>query len=986
MIHEFIADKKAVNNGDTASLAQMLLTAAYPNQQFLLTNPFFFSPIKRRLQMLTNNKNPRFSYVRRLVVLPLLAIVVVLFAFRNKDQKATTISLASVMEKVADKISDLQKPQTSIADVLDLAMLDRTYTVVIDAGHGGNDKGVTAADGTTEAALTLQLAKTIRDLNENQNIHIVLRREEDVFQNVSMIAEKVNEQKPDLFISLHVNQTTPIKTSAGKTIANPATGIEMFIPEKTKAADYEGSVALANYISSSLTTMKEKMLGIKSRKSGIWVLNNVKSPAVLIETGFMTNEADLKKLKDATYQQQMAKAVLIAINTFLSKPVQNRLNLEKLGVDTVVIKQKGKEDEVKLLYTTNLQNQNDKTPLYIIDGKKGEKNALESISPNDIDRIDILKDASAVARYGEQARNGVVEITTKEYSKKKPLIIVDGKKIGGTDLQLWSTDNLLSVDVLKDSSAIKLYGEEGKNGVIIVKTKEFGQQHKQNSSVDEDTIPVSGSANISQASIIRFKEKNNSEIKDFLQRNPSVKDVYWWAQTSLKMQIELKNGTEETYDLTKPESKKIAESKYGKLPVAPPPPPPTSRPVSVQNINKEKTNGSNLNSSGGTYVTTENISNTDNDKVFTVTQIPAEFPGGNLAWEKYLLRNLDINIVKKNGGPAGKYTVVVSFIVDKLGNLSEIKAENDPGYGTKDEAIRIIAKGPKWKPAVQNGQNVVYKQKQAISFFVGDEKTATQTKESGQQNINNATNKTSINLSQSNNSSENKSSNTNVNIPAEFPGGLTAFSKYLERNLDMGVVKKNGGPPGRYTVLLSFSIDEEGNVSNIKALNDPGFGTKEEAMRMIEKGPKWKPAVINGHPGIYMHKQTITFYISDIQTTLNPNNKESDFKKDLESFKANSKSNMPLDKLQIDGKNLSVSYGKDISIEPNRIAVAEIKLKGVRNNDVVTVIPVNYKVQNDWKIQSVLVDDNETVKIKFENSTSKPINVLGKEYRLMVVK
>lgn len=102
MIHEFIADKKAVNNGDTAALAQMLLTAAYPRQQFALTHPFFFSPIKRRLQMLTNNKNPRYSYIRRLVVLPLLAIVIVLFAFRSKERRENAeISVATVMENVA---------------------------------------------------------------------------------------------------------------------------------------------------------------------------------------------------------------------------------------------------------------------------------------------------------------------------------------------------------------------------------------------------------------------------------------------------------------------------------------------------------------------------------------------------------------------------------------------------------------------------------------------------------------------------------------------------------------------------------------------------------------------------------------------------------------------------------------------------------------------------------------------------------------------
>jgi len=80
MIHEFIADKKSVEHGDTASFAQMLLTTAYPGQQFPLTNPFFFSPIKRRLKMLTNVKNPSFSYARRIVVLsPIINCYFIIF-------------------------------------------------------------------------------------------------------------------------------------------------------------------------------------------------------------------------------------------------------------------------------------------------------------------------------------------------------------------------------------------------------------------------------------------------------------------------------------------------------------------------------------------------------------------------------------------------------------------------------------------------------------------------------------------------------------------------------------------------------------------------------------------------------------------------------------------------------------------------------------------------------------------------------------------
>ncbi|TAG09146.1 MAG: energy transducer TonB, partial [Sphingobacteriia bacterium] len=111
----------------------------------------------------------------------------------------------------------------------------------------------------------------------------------------------------------------------------------------------------------------------------------------------------------------------------------------------------------------------------------------------------------------------------------------------------------------------------------------------------------------------------------------------------------------------------------------------------------------------------------DYDKLFTVVQIPAEYPGGLAQWAKYLERNLNRDLPVENGAPPGKYTVLVSFTVDKVGKVSDVIAENDPGYGTKAEAVRVIAKGPNWKPAVQNGRNVIYRHKQQITFVVSEE-------------------------------------------------------------------------------------------------------------------------------------------------------------------------------------------------------------------------------------------------------------------------
>ncbi len=82
---------------------------------------------------------------------------------------------------------------------------------------------------------------------------------------------------------------------------------------------------------------------------------------------------------------------------------------------------------------------------------------------------------------------------------------------------------------------------------------------------------------------------------------------------------------------------------------------------------------------------------------------------------------LSLDLPVNKGAPPGKYTVVISFIVDKEGALSDIKAENDPGYGTAEEAIRMIAKGPSWIPAKQNGLKVIYRHKQSITYLVSEE-------------------------------------------------------------------------------------------------------------------------------------------------------------------------------------------------------------------------------------------------------------------------
>lgn len=111
----------------------------------------------------------------------------------------------------------------------------------------------------------------------------------------------------------------------------------------------------------------------------------------------------------------------------------------------------------------------------------------------------------------------------------------------------------------------------------------------------------------------------------------------------------------------------------------------------------------------------------DENKIFEKVEIEAKFPGGDAAWKRYLERNLSNFNPADNGAPAGTYTTYIQFVVDKDGNISDVKALTNYGYGMEDEAIKVIKKGPNWEPAIQNGRKVKAYRKQPITFVVQEE-------------------------------------------------------------------------------------------------------------------------------------------------------------------------------------------------------------------------------------------------------------------------
>jgi protein TonB len=120
----------------------------------------------------------------------------------------------------------------------------------------------------------------------------------------------------------------------------------------------------------------------------------------------------------------------------------------------------------------------------------------------------------------------------------------------------------------------------------------------------------------------------------------------------------------------------------------------------------------------------------DSDKVFQKVEIDAEFPGGVAGWTRYVTREIERNIDElQDDGRSG--TVVVLFIVDKEGAVSDVRALPcgeagvarclPPNSKLAEIAVNAIRKGPKWKPAVQNGRNVKAYRRQPVTFQLADD-------------------------------------------------------------------------------------------------------------------------------------------------------------------------------------------------------------------------------------------------------------------------
>ena len=102
-----------------------------------------------------------------------------------------------------------------------------------------------------------------------------------------------------------------------------------------------------------------------------------------------------------------------------------------------------------------------------------------------------------------------------------------------------------------------------------------------------------------------------------------------------------------------------------------------------------------------------------------------------------------------------------------------------------------------------------------------------------------------------------------VEREAQFPGGIQAWTQYLQDNLNPDVPVKRKAPAGTYQVIVKFIVSKTGKIKGITSETTHGYGMEKEVIRIIKKGPDWVPAMQDGQAVNAYRRQPVTFMISE---------------------------------------------------------------------------------------------------------------------------
>ena len=203
-------------------------------------------------------------------------------------------------------------------------ILTNKPTIIIDAGHGGEDGGAVSVTGTLEKDLNLKIAEKLNSFLISAGYNTKMTRESDDLVlsdndeyskhlDLKNRADIFNSSQNNIAVSIHQNKFTQ----------NQYYGTQIFYSSNNPKSE-----VLAENIKNSVVTLLQKENTRECKKAGseILVLNNSTVPAILVECGFLSNEEEAKLLENEDYQNKLAYSIFLGILEFENTKIRNDKN------------------------------------------------------------------------------------------------------------------------------------------------------------------------------------------------------------------------------------------------------------------------------------------------------------------------------------------------------------------------------------------------------------------------------------------------------------------------------------------------------------------------------------------------------------------------------------------------------------------------------------------------------------------------------------
>ncbi|GBF82784.1 N-acetylmuramoyl-L-alanine amidase [Aphanothece sacrum] len=175
------------------------------------------------------------------------------------------------------------------------------YTVVIDAGHGGQDPGAVGLSGLEEKGVVLSIASEVAKILKKRGIGVIMTRSGDSFVSLASRVQQANQVNANVFISIHANAVGGNNSQVN--------GLETYY--------YSSGYRLALAIHRSLLRQVRVTENRGVRQARFYVLRRTEMPSALVEVGFVTGNIDNRNLSSVSYRQKLADAIADGITEYL---------------------------------------------------------------------------------------------------------------------------------------------------------------------------------------------------------------------------------------------------------------------------------------------------------------------------------------------------------------------------------------------------------------------------------------------------------------------------------------------------------------------------------------------------------------------------------------------------------------------------------------------------------------------------------------------